>query len=107
MCSQSQSAESLLMRLLVCEHLISMRTTPEPFRARTMGLYLVGHHPPPLQGSYSHGLGLKETSRSGARALHDSALVRCMVTYQFLNCWNLDAGVANTRTSPSHEKLFT
>src|SRR5215470_12689308 len=107
MCSQSRNAESLLMRLLVCGHLILLRTTPEPFRARTMGLCVVGDHPILSKVSYSHGLGLKKPSRSGARALHDSALVRCMVTYQFLNCWNLDAGVANTRTSPSHEKLFT
>gem|GEM_PF-3285074 len=42
-----------------------MQPKPEPFRARSMGLCLVGHHSILFNSGNSYRLGLKETSTLG------------------------------------------
>src|SRR5919106_2709562 len=65
----------LLMGWFISGHLTSIRPRPEPCRARSMGLWLVGRRPVLSEGGYSNSPDLNAPSRSCARALHDSASV--------------------------------
>lgn len=50
-----------MMSSLGSRHLMSIGARHEPFRARSMGLCLVGHHPVLPKSGDSYSLGLKET----------------------------------------------
>src|SRR5438094_2704734 len=60
-CLTRALVSELFMSSLICGHLKFLPPRAEPLRARSMGLCLVGHHPHPLQCSYSHSPGQNAT----------------------------------------------
>ena len=75
------SEKLLLMSSLVSGHVKFLPPRVEPFRARSMGLCLVGHPPVLSRVAIPTVRARTRPVRSRARALHDSPLGGSMVTY--------------------------
>jgi len=75
------SEKLLLMSSLVSGHLKLLPPRVEPFRARSMGLCLVGHPPVRSRVAIPTVRARTRPVRSRARALHDPPLGGSMATY--------------------------